>query len=72
MFTSQGAPPVSVTPVKNLPLVPLVFVLLCQWYRRQICRRGPQFAASVIDTDYKLPPVFIYMLTQPPKGVQTK
>ncbi len=60
IFASQGAPPVSTTPVANLPPVSKTPAANCRWYqrhRRQICHPYQRHRRQI------LPPVPLVLLT---------
>ncbi len=68
IFASQGAPPVSTTPVANLPPVsttPAAICRRCRWRRWQICHRYqrhrwqifPPFSLALLKPAANLPPV---------------
>ena len=61
IFASQGAPPVSTTPVANFSTI-----------FASVIDTGGKFAAGVNDTGGKGKGKNLYMLTLLPKGVQTK
>ena len=50
IFASQGAPPVSTTPVANLPPVSTTLLKLVAKFAAGVVDTGGKFATSVVDT----------------------